>query len=460
MSAKLTNRIRYAIVGAGGRSATYMDAIAGPHREHAELVAMCDPSPTRMAWHKQRLAEQLKSAPPASYAPDDFDRMIREQRPQSIIITVPDYLHHDFVIRAMHGGCDVICEKPLTIDAPKLRAIFDAMKQTGRNLRVTLNARYMPEMLAVRRLMLEGVVGRVLAVDLSWVLDTSHGADFFRRWHREKDKSGGLLIHKASHHFDLVNWFIDSWPQQIFALGELKFYGKANAAARGETYSYDRYTGSADAAADPFAIALDRDEATRKLYLEAERDSGYVRDRNVFGEGITIEDTIALTARYRNGALLSYSLLAYSPWEGLRLAITGTKGRVELYVRYGAHVTRVPPGRENQADLAAHPIRRITVFPMFGVPYEIAVGEEEGGHGGADPAMMNDLFLPTAVPDPLGCRSDARDAAASVLIGICANQSMTTGGPVNCDDIFPLPHEGSRRDAVGRRQNAKTKKAP
>jgi predicted dehydrogenase len=64
----------------------------------------------------------------------------------------------------------------------------------------------MPLASKVRELMMQGIVGRPLSVSFSWMLDTSHGADYFRRWHREKDKSGGLLVHKATHHFDIINW--------------------------------------------------------------------------------------------------------------------------------------------------------------------------------------------------------------------------------------------------------------
>ena len=67
------------------------------------------------------------------------------------------------------------------------------------------------------------------------MLDTSHGADYFRRWHREKDKSGGLLVHKSTHHFDLVNWWLASSPKTVFAMGGLRFYGRENAEGRGVT---------------------------------------------------------------------------------------------------------------------------------------------------------------------------------------------------------------------------------
>ena len=237
----------------------------------------------------------------------------------------------------MQLGCDVICEKPMTTDAGKARAIFDAIESTGRSLRVTFNYRYAPANSKLRQLLAAGTIGRPLHVDFSWLLDTSHGADYFRRWHREKHNSGGLLVHKATHHFDLVNWWLASRPQQVFALGNLMFYGAANAAARGEYYSYARYTGEEAARDDPFALFLDQDPGLRGLYLDAEAETGYLRDRNVFGDPITIEDTLCVTARYRNAALLSYSLVAYAPWEGYRVAITGTRGRLELEVVEKVH---------------------------------------------------------------------------------------------------------------------------
>src|SRR2546428_299536 len=157
---------------------------------------------------------------------------------------------------------------------------------------------------------LVGVWGAPLCVDFAWLLDPRHGADYFRRWHRERQHSGGLLVHKATHHFDLVNWWIDAYPQDVFAFGRLGFYGRQNAEARGEHYPYTRYTGSEAARSDPFALFLDESDALRGLYLDAEAESGYVRDRNVFGEPITIEDTLTVTARYTSGVLLSYCLIA------------------------------------------------------------------------------------------------------------------------------------------------------
>ncbi len=286
------------------------------------------------------------------------------------------------------------------------------------------------------------MIGRPLLVDFAWILDTHHGADYFRRWHREKDKSGGLLVHKATHHFDLVNWWIDSYPSQVFAYGDLLFYGKDNAQSRGKQYPYTRYTGIPEAQGDPFALFLDQDPNLRGLYLDAEAETGYLRDRNVFGEPVTIEDTAVISARYRSGALLSYCLVAYSPWEGMTVSITGAKGRAELKVVESVEVGQGKPSPLGLSH-STGPFKEssLWVFPQFHPPYEYEIPVTEGGHGGADPALLEQLFAPNPPPDPLGRAAGHIDGAASILLGIAANHSLASGQAIRIDDLLKLPQK-------------------
>jgi predicted dehydrogenase len=436
------SRTRYALIGTGARATLYLNALADTYHDTAELVALCDLSQTRMDWHNRQLAQHYDQPPRPTYPAAHFDRMIAETRPDVVIVTTMDSTHHQYITRAMELGCDVITEKPLTTDLDRLGHIFDAIARTGRSLRVTFNYRYAPAMSRFREIIAQGRIGRPLAVDFSWLLDTRHGADYFRRWHREKHHSGGLLVHKATHHFDLVNWWLGSFPAQVMAMGDLMFYGQANAQARGESYSYQRYTGVAAAADDPFALRLDEDDFLRGLYLDAEAETGYLRDRNVFGAPITIEDTMSVSVRYRSGAILSYSLIAYSPWEGLRVAVTGTKGRLELDV-----VESINHLRGGQADQGAskgpYKLTQMRLYPLWGTVEAIEIPTAAGGHGGADPAMLIDLFAPDPPPDPLRRAATHIDGAASILVGICANESMRTGQRVAIDDLFPLPTQES-----------------
>ena len=429
---RMHTRKRYAIVGTGSRAGMFIQAIAQTYADRAQLVALCDLSHRRMNWYNAQLP-----APLPTYDADDFPRMLAETQPNTVIVTTVDAWHHQYIVAALEAGCHVISEKPLTTSLDKLNAIFAALERSGKSLRVTFNYRYAPAFTRFRQLLRDGAVGRPLAVDFSWLLDTSHGADYFRRWHREKVNSGGLLVHKATHHFDLVNWWLDAVPQQVFALGDLLFYGADNAAARGEHYDYTRYTGQPSAANDPFALDLTAKPAFRGLYLDAEAETGYIRDRNVFGAPITAEDTMTVTARYSNGALLSYCLVAYAPWEGLRVAITGTRGRLELDIH--ENVTHL-----QAADAAASASKgafkqvQMRHYPMFGEGREVAVPAGEGGHGGADPLMLAELFALDAPPDPLRRAATHLDGAASILVGIAANMSIETGQLVDVRELFDL----------------------
>ncbi|MCA9985967.1 MAG: Gfo/Idh/MocA family oxidoreductase [Anaerolineales bacterium] len=443
----MNQRKRYALVGTGSRAGMFVNAVTVTYREVSELVALCDLSQTRMDWYNEQLAENLDMAPRPTYKADQFDQMIAETKPDTVIVSTMDSTHHQYICRAMELGCDVISEKPMTTDVGRLRQIYETIEKTGRSLRVTFNYRYAPAYTRFRQLVMEGAVGRPLLVDFSWLLDTSHGADYFRRWHREKANSGGLLVHKATHHFDLVNWWIDAYPRSVFALGNLQFYGKENAAARGEQYSYERYTGVPEAADDPFALQLTSKSALKALYLDAETETGYLRDRNVFGEPIDIEDTMAVTARYSNGAILSYCLVAYSPWEGLRVSITGTKGRIEMDIEESViHLLG-----DGQADASKGPFKatRMRVFPMFGEPYEVDVPMSEGGHGGADPVMLEQIFDPNPPADPFRRAASHIDGAASILVGIAGNEAMRTGKLVVIDELFPLSTYMAQRDQTG-----------
>ncbi len=437
-------RKRYALVGTGSRAGMFIDAITTTYQEVADLVALCDLSQVRMDWYNSQLHTRRGIEPRPTYRASEFDRMIAETRPDTVIVTTMDCTHHLYIARAMELGCDVITEKPMTTDADKMHVIFDAIARTGKSLRVTFNYRYAPAYTRFRELVMQGAVGRPLSVDFSWLLDTSHGADYFRRWHREKQNNGGLLVHKSTHHFDLVNWWIDSYPQRVMAMGDLLFYGRANAEARGEHYSYSRYTGVPEAKNDPFALFLDEKEVFRGLYLAAEAETGYIRDRNVFGEPITIEDTMSVSVSYQNGVLLSYCLVAYTPWEGLRVAINGTKGRIEMDIEETV-VHLLGDGRA--ANASKGPFKKVSmrVCPMFGTPYEIDVPAGQGGHGGADPVMLEQIFSPTPPPDPFHRAASHIDGAASILVGISANESMRTGRLIQVDELFNL--SALKRDA-------------
>lgn len=424
------SRKRYVLVGSGGRAEFFYGALATDFRETSELVAFCDINQTRMNYANEILVTKYNHEPVKTYKSNEFDQMIKNEKPDAVIVTTVDRTHHTYIIRALELGCDVVTEKPMTVDEEKCQEILDAVERTGRNVRVTFNYRYAPHHTKARELIENDVIGKVTSVHFEWLLNTQHGADYFRRWHRDKRNSGGLLVHKSTHHFDLVNFWIGSQPESVFAYGDLLFYGRENAEQRGVTAFYDRATGNPIAEGDPFALHLDQNDHLKSMYLDAEHEDGYRRDQSVFGDGINIEDTMGVLVKYKNNAILTYSLNAYMPWEGYRIAFNGTKGRLEMNIIEKSYVNS---GGDKELE-GALKSKTMTVFPMFGAPYEVAVEEGVGGHGGGDPLLLNDIFGKPA-PDPFKRAANHVDGARSILTGIAANRSIQTGQAVQIDDL-------------------------
>lgn len=277
------------------------------------------------------------------------------------------------------------------------------------------------------------------------MLDTAHGADYFRRWHRDKENSGGLLIHKSSHHFDLVNWWLADIPERVYASGGVKFYGAENADARGLPPRPER--GTHDGPKGPFELDLRDDPRLKALYLDQEHHDGYRRDHDVFAPGVTTEDNIAVVVDYRQGPILSYSLNAHSPWEGYRVGVNGTLGRAELEVVERAAVLvdgdggRVVDPSAIADDSGASELRpegeRLLLQRHFEAVEEIEIPQGEGSHGGGDALMLADVFAVSARPDedPLGRPSDYIDGLRAIAVGICGNESIDTGRAVRPSDL-------------------------
>lgn len=424
---------RYALVGTGGRAEMFYGAVAADFKETSELVAFCDINRKRMAYANRVLEETYGGKPVPTYRADEFDAMIAQEKPDTVIVTTVDRTHHRYIIRAMELGCDVITEKPLTVDEEKAQAIVDAVKTTGRNLRVAFNYRYAPHNTKVRELIMDGVIGDIHSVHFEWLLNTEHGADYFRRWHRDKRNSGGLLVHKSTHHFDLVNFWLGTEPETVFAMGGLYFYGRENAEKRGVTEFYQRAHGSVYAKNDPFALHMEGNPQLEGLYLQAEPEDGYQRDQSVFGDGISIEDTMGVMVKYKNKAILTYSLNAYLPWEGFQVAFNGSKGRIELKVMEKSYVNA---GGDRSVEGALQG-KKLTVYPMFDNAYEVEIIEGVGGHGGGDKVMLQDIFG-TPTEDRFKRAASHVDGVKSILTGVAGNISMRTGQPVSISGLVKL----------------------
>jgi len=397
-----SKKLKVAIVGTGSRgSQTWGKAVLEHHGDVVEIVGLCDINRKRV-----EVAQQLIGTSAPTFV--DFDEMVKTTRPDSVIVTTVDSTHYKYVVRALELGCDAITEKPMCTDEEQCQAIIDAQKRTGKHVTVTFNARHGNIDKKTKQLLLDNTIGDLLTVDFHEYLNTSHGADYFRRWHRLKENSGTLLCHKASHHFDQANWWINSEPKEVIGEGGLKFYGR-NGRVRSTHCRVCPHKKECK-----FYWDIMQNDLYVKLYVDCEAADGYLRDGCVFRMNTNIYDTMSVLIKYENGVQLNYTANCYLPYEGQAISFNGTRGRIDYLAYQGG-------GKDYE---------EIKVTPTFGQTEVITdFGEViEGGHGGADMSLKNLIFRGDSGDDALQLKAGLRAGALASLMGIAAYKSIERNG--------------------------------
>ncbi|KAI4524308.1 NAD(P)-binding protein [Schizophyllum commune Loenen D] len=425
---------RVAVVGCGSRAAMFVRGVVA--RASSQVVAFCEPNSKRAAYYNDLLTE-LGAPTVHVYLPDQFEEMLSKEKVEIVVITCVDALHDLYIIPALKAGVKVLTEKPMTTDIQKCRRILQTVKDTNNHITGEFcqpSDRYNPVHELVKRTIADGKIGQVLSVHFEWLLDTVHGADYFRRWHRQKTNSGGLMVHKSGHHFDLVNWWINSQPEAVAGMGKLGFYGDEKGKRHGWARDYVRARGSEEAKKDPFAIHLEKDDTLKRIYADAEEEDGYYRDQNVFAPDIGIEDDMGVMVRYKSGAIMTYHLTAYSPWEGYRVAFNGSHGRLELDVVESQY--RLAEDQDTLGGLihGTEALPRaggatVTLQRLWGKPERLPIEVDHSAHGGGDTRMLNVLFGPLEgeaadTGDAAKQGATERDGAMALVVGLLANESF------------------------------------
>ncbi len=402
---------KYAIAGAGSRSISmFAVPLAEKFAEAASIVGVYDANRKRAELLNRKCGGHIPVF-------ESFGDLLAETKPDIVIVATVDRTHHDFIIQALEAGCDVISEKPLTVDEEKSLAILEAEKRTNKKVTVTFNLRFMPFITRLKEIVKDGAVGNVLHVHFEWFLDTSHGADYFRRWHRRKENSGGLLVHKSTHHFDAVNWILEDEPEEVNAFGALCYYGPTRDERSGRclTCSYQKSC--------EFYLDITKGPL-KELYLDCEDVDGYFRDGCVFSEEINIEDTMSVNVKYAKGALMSYSLTAHSPYEGFKMVLNGTDGRLEAGYFHGS----VGP-------YAGEQIVNVRLFNRKQEEMKIKIPVVNGVHGGGDERLL-EMIIRGGQEDPLKHQASSWDGVMSNIIGIAANHSMKENKRIRVADLL------------------------
>ena len=395
---------RLVIVGASFRGYTmFASKIFNSHSDTAKVVAVCDPNHVRSEYYRDTTFTDMRIY-------TDFDLMLDTERPDAVIVTTVDCYHHEYIIRALDKGYDVYSEKPMTTTEENCIAIREAEKRSGKRVRVTFNCRFMPYYAKIKELVASGIIGKPLAVNYNYVLNTKHGGDYFKRWHRFLENSGGMMVHKATHHLDIVNWILSDEPVSVSAQGARLFFGQGERLYSDEPIG-ERCSTCPHAEGCPnFQDHTGMEELAKALYFDAEHVDGYIRDHCPYKTDTNIYDAMSVSVAYKSGALLTYALTLFDCHEGYTMNVVGTLGTIDA-----------------STFATENGVMKIVVRYRDGRTEEVKIPKPTGTHAGGDDKLIAMFFSDEEIPDPLGQCSDSFDGVASAMIGIAANKSIKTG---------------------------------
>jgi predicted dehydrogenase len=432
IAAASDTKIKLAMVGTGVRGTGFWGKELLKNFPGSEFVGLCDINPGRVAYAK----EYMKVACPTF---TNVDELLKTVKADYIIVTSVDSTHDEIIVKALHAGFNVITEKPMTTDEDKCAKILAAEKATSKKVIVAFNYRHSVHAMQLKELLAANRVGKITSVDFNWYLNVFHGSDYFRRWHGKVAKGGSLWVHKATHHFDLLNWWLNSEPVEVMAYGTLEHYGK-NHAFRGT-----KCRGCEHKPNCKFFWDITQNQHLVNLYVKNEPHDGYLRDGCVWSNDIDIWDKMSAQITYANGVVANYSLTTYSPYEGWQIAFNGMDGRVETWedIPYMQKAQddqgkRHAVEMSNADDAITGEVREIIAMDNFAKNFEIYTTPKiKGGHGGGDIRMQRRMFI-DANDNPHHVMAGTREGAMSILIGIAARKSIALKRPVKISELTDL----------------------
>lgn len=394
----------FGIVGAGYRAfKMFAEPIAKQYNQTARLVGVVDRN-----IHRCNVLKGIFTYDVPVYT--NIDDMLSKKKLDYLIITTLDSQHDYYIKKAIQYGCNIICEKPLTINENKAHDINDLLETSRIKLYVILNSRYMPINQQIYDILSHKEIGEILHINYEWFLDRNHGADYYHRWHRQMKNSGGLLVHKSVHHFDLINWWLNDTPVELQAQGSLMFYGEHSSEFR-------NYGVRCKKCCQGCSFKYRPDDLSYKLYFEAENDEGYIRDACVFDKEIDIYDTMTTIIQYSKGTIVNYSLITYAPYEGWNISITGKNGRIQGHYDVYKQCGEIVIHKNSMDDV-------IIEFPSSTLK-----------HAGADQKMQNIIF--NVDENQILKLPGRQEAIKSISIGICSNISIKEKRMVRIAEYFP-----------------------
>jgi len=363
-------KVRIGIVGVGGRGIhSFGHGFINDQADRAQIVAMADPNLDRATAGMEWLGIQCDLH-------ESAEDLCKRKDIDAVVITTPDYLHEECAVMAFKHGKHVLVDKPLATTVDGCLKVIDASKRAKKLLYMGFNLRHAILIRKFKSMIDQGVFGEIFSMQA--IEHYKGGRSYHSRWNRLKKYSGGLWLHKGSHDFDVLNYFMgDVRPKQVscfanvftFKPERLPFKTRKGVDV-GPTCSECAYQEICPDAVDYMDESTNLHATAKMFNAETAKTDGYRKDICMYTSEKDTHDQGIAIVEYENGATASHSEYFATPLTMRRYLIEGTEGHGES-------------GFE----------RAVNFFPRWnGEKITHNLPEETGGHGGADPIMVREFL--------------------------------------------------------------------
>ena len=400
----MEKKVQFGIVGVGSRGLNAFGVMIC-RRDDAQVAAFCDTNPIRM----QTAAEKLKISP-NFYS--SITEMVKNEKLDAVVITTPDFYHEECAVEALEAGVNVLIDKPLATSVKGCRRIIETAKKTGKTVMIGFNLRHNAVLKRLKQLISDNVLGKVFLIENREFYDG--GRTYMSRWNRSYEFCGGLWIHKGSHDFDVFQWLLDfPKPVKVSSFAGINVLDKDHIPFEVEE---GKPVGPTCHACPYKKICPDIYDISDELDRwgdEAAALDGYKKDLCMYISDKTVHDNGMSMVEYDNGARASHMECFVTPISDRRYTVVGDKGQAEVSLTERTIIVRPRWSKETLT---------------YNIP------DEEGGHGGADPNLL-EAFI-KVITGVLPNTSTTEHGMMSTAVGQAAELSRRENRTVFVEELF------------------------
>ena len=203
-------KTRLGFIGVGHRGLQQALRAQKDYSDRAEVVAVADTSEE----HLQNAADRLAFAPSEAYA--DWRKLLERDDIDAVCISTPQFEHRDITVSSFEAGKHVYCEKPLALTLADCDQMIEAGVKAGKVFIVGQQMRYHLHLNRLSQQIDQGVIG---TPQMAWLKEFRNPFPETMAWAFDKEKSGGALVEKCCHHFDVFTWLLRAPAVKVFASG-------------------------------------------------------------------------------------------------------------------------------------------------------------------------------------------------------------------------------------------------